>query len=249
MAGLSDDVIAALGARAFPILPRPPFSALPPLLAPSKQVHAGPIAESNWAIPDVLIAGAYPGSLSLEEAKKKTRALVECGVSLFLNLLDRGERNRFNPYDEHIRNHSSDLQKPLPVYVWLPIQDQHVADDQNLLPVLLKLLQCLRQPQPPLIYVHCWGGHGRTGTIISLLLGALYDLEADLALALCNAYHSQRVVRKSRSPQAAAQFDQVKRLINSKWWEAAEAAPTPFRLIPTLSDVNAEQKAADEKKL
>lgn len=73
------------------------------------------------------------------------------------------------------------------------------------------------------------------------MLGIIYNLEPDQALELCNAYHSQRVVRlrlpfpllgqfsfsrqvrKSRSPQAASQFDQVRRLLGSRWWEKKEA--------------------------
>ena len=63
------------------------------------------------------------------------------------------------------------------------------------------------------MYVHCWGGHGRTGTVVALLLAFLYNLGADRALHLTELFHSQRVNRRSRSPQTRAQFDQVRRLV------------------------------------
>jgi len=34
-----------------------------------------------------------------------------------------------------------------------------------------------------LMYIHCWGGHGRTGTVISILLGIIYDLHPEVALS------------------------------------------------------------------
>lgn len=62
------------------------------------------------------------------------------------------------------------------------------------------------------VYVHCWGGHGRTGTIVALLLAQLYGMSPERALHLTSHFHSQRVNRKSKSPQTRAQCDQVVRL-------------------------------------
>lgn len=62
------------------------------------------------------------------------------------------------------------------------------------------------------VYVHCWGGHGRTGTIIALLLAQLYGMSSERALQLTSLFHTQRENRKSKSPQTQAQRDQVVRL-------------------------------------
>jgi len=35
------------------------------------------------------------------------------------------------------------------------------------------------------IYLHCWGGHGRTGTLVSIILSILYDLTAQEAMTRC----------------------------------------------------------------
>lgn len=42
------------------------------------------------------------------------------------------------------------------------------------------------------VYLHCRGGHGRTCTIGSLVLGLAYDLNAVHALALCQTLHDFR---------------------------------------------------------
>ena len=63
------------------------------------------------------------------------------------------------------------------------------------------------------VYVHCMGGHGRTGTIVALLLAQLYGVGAEHALELTALFHQQRVASKSRtSPKTRVQFSQVRRL-------------------------------------
>ena len=62
------------------------------------------------------------------------------------------------------------------------------------------------------VYIHCRCGHGRTGTIIALLLARLYGLSSERALHLTGFFHGQRVNKKSRSPQTRAQCDQVTKL-------------------------------------
>jgi hypothetical protein len=42
------------------------------------------------------------------------------------------------------------------------------------------------------MYIHCHGGHGRTGTIAALLLGRLYGLGASAALELYQHLHDTR---------------------------------------------------------
>lgn len=66
------------------------------------------------------------------------------------------------------------------------------------------------------LYVHCWGGHGRTGTLVALLLSQLYSLTADEALRYTQAFHdARRFPQGVRSPQTAVQRAQVKRVINA----------------------------------
>ena len=42
------------------------------------------------------------------------------------------------------------------------------------------------------LYIHCRGGHGRTGTVCSLLLGRLYGIGAAEAMARYQWYHDTR---------------------------------------------------------
>lgn len=37
------------------------------------------------------------------------------------------------------------------------------------------------------MYIHCWGGHGRTGTLVALVLGMLYEIPCSQALRYTQA--------------------------------------------------------------
>ena len=67
------------------------------------------------------------------------------------------------------------------------------------------------------IYIHCKGGHGRCGIIVSCLLCYLFNYTSTKALELTNMYHNNRKVmnerwRKIGSPQTDKQKEFVHRL-------------------------------------
>ena len=87
--------------------------------------------------------------------------------------------------------------------------DQFVAEEKKLMDFIPKLVKILKDDSQ-CVYVHCWGGHGRTGIIIAILLAILYKIDADKALELTEDFHAQRVECRSHSPQTAVQFEQVR---------------------------------------
>lgn len=87
----------------------------------------------------------------------------------------------------------------------------YVPEDNQLVTFIPKLAHMVQEPGQ-CVYVHCWGGHGRTGIIIATLLTVLYGINADQALHLTEAYHSKREEARSHSPQNTIQINQVKRV-------------------------------------
>ena len=58
------------------------------------------------------------------------------------------------------------------------------------------------------VYLHCWGGHGRAGTVVCLLLHLLYGLDAAEAMMRCQFVHDlRRVPIVVGSPQTQTQSD------------------------------------------
>ena len=93
-----------------------------------------------------------------------------------------------------------------------PIPDMSIIDDDTLINFIPHLAASVRQSNQ-CVYVHCWGGHGRTGVVIACLLASLYGINEEEALKLTQAFHSKREESRSHSPQTAPQFEQVRRVV------------------------------------
>eukprot|EP01120_Amphizonella_sp_Union-15-10_P017702 TRINITY_DN9915_c0_g1_i1.p1 TRINITY_DN9915_c0_g1~~TRINITY_DN9915_c0_g1_i1.p1 ORF type:complete len:225 (+),score=40.88 TRINITY_DN9915_c0_g1_i1:52-675(+) len=184
---------------------------IPPLEEPSEK-HLGPTDTSNWVIYGRVIAGAYPGDLVPKVALSKVENIIKAGVTVFVCLQLQNELFRFSPYQDLVAKlqETSEVKEKIKI-LYFPIPDSHVAPEEETVQFIEKLVELLKSGEN--LYIHCWGGHGRTGTIIACLLGRLYDLSEDLALALTSKYHQKRVKPKSRSPQTNSQFEQVRSIV------------------------------------
>ena len=97
-------------------------------------------------------------------------------------------------------------------FLHLPVVDGSVTTDS----AMHRLAEdcCERVLRGERMYIHCWGGHGRTGTLVATMLGRLYGLPYTGALRLTQAYHDARVYPQGvRSPQTPVQRAQVRRLL------------------------------------
>lgn len=125
-----------------------------------------PIPESYWVVPGLLLAGEYPGSLDPVEAQAKTKALVDSGIELFLDLT-YGE-------DEGLRAYAGDLgiaakgSARAVRRVNMPIPDGGVPARGQMVQILNEIDRAVESGTP--VYVHCWGGIGRTGTVVGCYL-------------------------------------------------------------------------------
>lgn len=78
------------------------------------------------------------------------------------------------------------------------------------------------------MYLHCWGGHGRTGTVVCIMLHLMYGLSADEAMERCQHVHDVRRIPISvGSPQTDAQREQVRRVIGHVVAHRQSLPPSP----------------------
>ena len=130
-----------------------------------------PFGRSYWVVPDKFLAGAYPGSKDDEEALPKITALVECGIRFVVNLMEEDERNfsgeQFEPYEDLLARAASALGAEIRMKR-MPIRDLHVPSRHNMAEILNTIDRAIENGQP--VYVHCWGGVGRTGTVVGCYL-------------------------------------------------------------------------------
>lgn len=130
-----------------------------------------PFPRSYWVVPGRFLAGAYPGSATQAEADARVSALAACGVTLSVSLMFPNERdnqgNAFRDYQEPLSLAARVLGREVRC-VRFPIIDGG-------LPHLETMRQILDTIDAELdgggcVYVHCWGGRGRTGTTVGCWL-------------------------------------------------------------------------------
>lgn len=123
-----------------------------------------PISESYWVEPGRFLAGEYPGRFDAEVTRQRIDALVEAGFNTFIDLTKPGEtvpylailEEQSQAYDLEIRHHR------------FPIGDFGLPTPGQMKSILDQIEASLQGGRK--VYLHCWGGIGRTGTTVGCYL-------------------------------------------------------------------------------
>jgi hypothetical protein len=108
-------------------------------------------------------------------------------------------------------------------FIHVPIVDCSTTNDDTIFNLALELVRRFRTGEN--IYCHCWGGHGRAGTVVSVVLGLLYNLSPAAAMKRCQHFHDQRRARLDvPSPQTDSQRAQVTRILQKYHGERTQMA-------------------------
>ncbi|CAF1219675.1 unnamed protein product [Adineta ricciae] len=158
----------------------------------------GPTEASHWIIPKLLLASRYPGADDSDEHQRITRLIYDCGIEVFVNLMTPRELSRYKLYEPQIRQYALHDNRKVE-FISFPIPDQFICrDDQKVLDFCMDLSKRLQENQQKIL-IHCRGGRGRTGTIMSILIGILFHLEAEDALNYNYQLQQQRMKIKGRT--------------------------------------------------
>lgn len=181
----------------------------------------GPHDTCNYLFPNrKLLAGSYPGGRQEPEHSAKIQTLVDTGVNCFVCLQEHQElTRRFTPYvsvaqELALRKFAGSGEDSALEFLHCPIPDAGVTDYEALSTAVAVVIKKLQEGRT--VYVHCWGGHGRTGTLLCALLTKAYGLSAEEARSYFMAAHRQRRIRGGGGPghwpHSQAQYDQVVRM-------------------------------------
>jgi hypothetical protein len=115
-----------------------------------------PIRDSYW-VADGLLAGEYPGSADPDAAARRLHSFERHGVTVFVDLTHPADP--LEPYDRLLEGASR---------VSHPIVDLGTTT----IPHMVRILDDvdLAIAEGGVAYVHCWGGIGRTGTVVGCWL-------------------------------------------------------------------------------
>ena len=175
-------------------------------LAPANTT--APTSSSYWVVPGLLLCGAYPGDQDPDERRSRIQALVGVGVRTYINLMEQDETNYagepFVPYADLAREFCPDV-----CCVRHPVQDLSVPLPAEMDLILAAIDESLAAKRP--VYVHCWGGVGRTGTVIGCwLLRHEHATSANVLDVLMNLRKQDQERRHRMSAETADQQRFVK---------------------------------------
>jgi len=135
-----------------------------------------PIPDSYWVVDGLLLAGEYAGAETPARARRKLEALLDAGIRAFFDLTEARE---LAPYDGMLRDLAAE--RGLSVgYDRTPIRDGGVPRPVDLHKLLTRLKANVDRGTPS--YVHCWGGIGRTGTVVGCWLVEHGAMDGETAL-------------------------------------------------------------------
>lgn len=123
-----------------------------------------PISESYWVVPGRLLAGEYPAEPDDEPTRKRIDALIEAGFDTFIDLTRPHETWPYlNILLDEIKVYEVEA-----THLRFPIGDFGLPSPEQMNSILDAIDQNLRERRK--IYLHCWGGIGRTGTTVGCYL-------------------------------------------------------------------------------
>jgi protein-tyrosine phosphatase len=184
--------------------------------------HQGPTGVSNWLSKNICVGGSIDYKTHLD-------LLIAAGIDVFVSLIGV----------DKVKLRLYDYEKVLPadkIYISEPIQDMNIISDDKVLALARRIVAMIRKGHK--VYIHCSGGHGRTGTIVAIVLHLLYGLSLYQIRDYLQYSHDQRLYNFSNllyncqldkddmlrdyfqegqvpTPQVGIQLKQVERIINA----------------------------------
>lgn len=158
-----------------------------------------------WVEPGRILAGEFPGHQhSVRTTRRKVNLLVDQGIRTFVDLTT--PHDGMAPYESHLaevaKHRRLDLRR-----IEHPIPDLGTLDMSAYDGIIRSIRAATERGG---VYVHCWGGIGRTGTVVGCLL-VDDGLSADDALARIADLRSSTKKRYASSPETKDQIEIIRR--------------------------------------
>jgi hypothetical protein len=166
-----------------------------------------PFDNSYWVIPGKLLAGEYPGDRDSLRARLKVGEMLNAGFTYFIDLTEVAELKAY----DHIVAEEANVRGIEATHRRRAIIDEQVPSQAFMVEILNEIDTALDNGHR--VYVHCWGGVGRTGTVIGCYLARKCG-SGELALkqldSLWRAMSIDKVRRHFCSPHTGEQRKMVK---------------------------------------
>jgi len=161
------------------------------------------IPNTYWIKKYRLLAGEYPGTPDIYQTREKIDKYLAAGINAFLDLTEDGELISYRSQLSQLS-----VQKGINcIYRRMAIQDLSTPKSPKyMLEILDQIDQWSNEGRN--VYVHCWGGVGRTGTVVGCHL-IRNGFDGDGAITQLSEYWKQMSLDKQkRHPQTPETVDQ-----------------------------------------
>lgn len=168
-----------------------------PLLWPHDElIHA------YWVDPGKILAGEYPGDPDRDRALSKISTLADSGMRTFVDLT--APADGLLPYQATLEQVADQRGIEL-VHLSYPIPDMGVlpVDDYDEI-----LAAVERASSSGGVYIHCWGGVGRTATVVGCIFVA-HGLSGEGAMRTIKERRADSRKAHMRAPQTHQQRDVI----------------------------------------
>ena len=171
-----------------------------------------PFERSYVVVPGRLLAGLYPASDNPPEATEKLRRLLAVGVNYVVNLTEPTEANyqgvRLVNYEPELTALAAERGQEI-VCRRFPIRDLDVPSVTTMKAILDDIDGAVAAGRQT--YLFCWGGRGRTGTVVGCYLARHGLAVGDEALAMVRYLRRTDAKAHTESPETDAQKGFVRR--------------------------------------
>jgi len=183
------------------------------------------VSIAHWSIPNHLIVGACPVPqkntpfpysnnkyLETQTRTALTTLTRDHRITAYMSLMAECDENgtTSSPYRPYSKL-DLPVVNPHAQFYKLDIKDCNVTKDEDLLAFVDQAIHLLQSGER--VYLHCWGGHGRAGTVNCLILCRVYGMSASDTLDYCQFIHDCRASHIDvASPQTLVQATQVRRI-------------------------------------
>jgi len=120
--------------------------------------------ESYWVLPEQFLAGEYPAHVDREDGHVRLEALLSAGIDTFIDLT---EPNELPPYAPLLKQCAA-RRRLKARHERFPIADFGLPERGEMLKILDRIDKALADRHK--VYLHCWGGVGRTGLTVGCFL-------------------------------------------------------------------------------
>lgn len=137
------------------------------------EADAAPAPRSYWVVPTWFLAGAYPSNPDVGPKRSERVALLwQAGIRTYVNLVEESERPWGKPFTRYADDLDEIAARDAPQErascIRFAIRDAGIPSASGMRSVLDTIDLSLAAGRP--LYLHCFGGMGRTATTVGCWL-------------------------------------------------------------------------------